>query len=63
MVSKLKTLAPKALRVRPGQVVIVFVLTVAVVGLTLTKPWLLMVILDLAYLGLAIVRARGRILG
>jgi len=66
MVSTLKTLSPKAMRVRPGQVVFVFVLTVAVVGLTLTRPWLLMVILDLAYLGylgMAISRARGRILG
>lgn len=66
MVSSLKTLALGALKVRPGQVVFVFVLTVAIVGLTLTKPWLLMVILDLgylAYLGLAILRARGRILG
>jgi CDP-diacylglycerol--serine O-phosphatidyltransferase len=66
MVSTLKTLAPAALRVRPGQVVLVFIVTVAVVGLTLTRPWLLMVILDLAYLGYlgnAIWRARGRILG
>lgn len=66
MVSTLKTLSPKALRVRPGQVLFVFVLTVAAVGLTLTRPWLLMVILDLAYLGylaVALVRARGRLLG
>ncbi|SMH29606.1 CDP-diacylglycerol--serine O-phosphatidyltransferase [Maritimibacter sp. HL-12] len=66
MVSTLKTISPKAMRVRPGQVVFVFVLTVAVVGLTLTRPWLLLVILDLAYLayiGLAVARARGRILG
>jgi CDP-diacylglycerol---serine O-phosphatidyltransferase len=66
MVSTLKTISPKAMRVRPGQVVFVFVLTVAVVGLTLTRPWLLLVILDLAYLayiGLAVAHARGRILG
>lgn len=66
MVSSLKTIALKAIRVRPGQVVLVFVLTVTVVGLTLTRPWLLMVILDLAYLGylsIAIFRVRGRIFG
>lgn len=66
MVSRLKTLSPKAMRVPPGQVVLVFFLTVAVVGLTLTRPWLLLVILDLTYLGylaLAIIRVRGRIFG
>lgn len=66
MISSLKTVSPKAMRVRPGQVVLVFLLTVTVVGLTLTRPWLLLVILDLAYLGylaLAIVRVRGRIFG
>lgn len=66
MVSSLKTISFKALRVRPGQVVFVFVLTVALVGLTLTRPWLLMVILDLGYLtylAIATIRARGRILG
>lgn len=64
MVSRLKTLSPKAMRVPPGQVVLVFVFTVAAVGLTLTRPWLLLVILDLAYLGylaFAIIKARGRI--
>ncbi|RME14210.1 MAG: hypothetical protein D6801_09645 [Alphaproteobacteria bacterium] len=66
MVSTLRTVSPKALRVPPGGVVAVFSLTVLGVGLALTRPWALIVVFDLAYLGylaVLVLRARGRLFG
>lgn len=63
MVSTLPTVSPKAIKVRPGQVVFVFLVTVVAVGMTLSRPWALLVLVDLAYLAhviIAALRARSR---
>lgn len=62
MVSTLRTVSPKAVKVRPGQVVLVFLVTVVMVGMTLSRPWALLVLVDLAYLAHVIVAAlRARV--
>lgn len=66
MISKVRTLSPKAIRV-PRRLIgpIMFALVIAV-GLTFSRPWALFMGLDLIYLGLVIrslVEARGRLFG
>lgn len=64
MISKLKTLSPKTVKVPRRLVAVIFFATVIVIGLSLTRPWYILVILALAYLASvlhAIIRARGQI--
>lgn len=66
MVSRLKTLSPKSLRIPRGLVVVIMFAMVVGIGLMFSSPWLLLVVVDLAYLvvlALAVIRARGRIFG
>jgi CDP-diacylglycerol---serine O-phosphatidyltransferase len=64
MVSKLRTPSPKGLRVPRPLVALIMFATAAAVGLAFTRPWLMLVLLDLAYatvLGFLVVQARGRL--
>jgi CDP-diacylglycerol--serine O-phosphatidyltransferase len=66
MVSSLKTLSPKTLRIPRGLVVVIMFTLVVGIGLMFSQPWLLLVGVDLIYLGVllhAVVKARGRIFG
>jgi len=63
-VSKLRTISPKGVRVPRRLVVLILFATVIVIGIGFTRPWLVLVLLDAAYLATvlyALVRARGRI--
>ena len=51
MICRLRTVALKGLRVSRGQARWLLVATALVVGLTFARFWLLMVVVDLAYLG------------
>lgn len=64
MISRLKTFSPKALRVPRGMVGLLMMLTVVATGLLFARLWLLLVVIDLIYLGtlmIALFRARGRL--
>ncbi|WP_319826340.1 phosphatidylcholine/phosphatidylserine synthase [Thalassovita sp.] len=64
MVSRLKTISPKSLRIPRGLIVVLMFSLVIAIGVAFTRPWTLLVVLDLLYVLLlvqAIVRARGRL--
>lgn len=64
MISKLKTLSPQTVKVPRRLVAVILFATVTVIGLSLTRPWYILVILALAYLATvlyAIIRARGQL--
>lgn len=64
MVSRLKTLSPKALRIPRAMVAVMMFALVIGMGLIFTRPWTLLVVVDLAYLALLVhglIKARGRI--
>lgn len=64
MISKLKTLSPKTVKVPRRLVAVILFATVTVIGLSLTRPWFILVILALAYLATvlhAVIRARGQL--
>ncbi|MGH1355585.1 MAG: CDP-alcohol phosphatidyltransferase family protein [Thalassovita sp.] len=66
MVSSLKTISPKSLRIPRGLVVVIMFTVVVGIGLMFTRPWLLLVLFDMAYLALlthAVIKVRGRIFG
>lgn len=66
MVSRLKTLSPKSLRIPRGMVAVMMFTMVVAIGLMFTNPWVLLVVVDTAYLAilaLAVIKARGRIFG
>ncbi len=52
MICRLRTFSPKALRVSPGSARWVLVGVALAAGLALSRFWLLLVALDLAYLGM-----------
>lgn len=64
MISKLKTLSPRTVKV-PRRLVAVFLFaTVILIGLSFTRPWYILVVIALAYLATvlhAIIRARGQL--
>lgn len=51
MICRLKTFAPKGIRISRGQARMLLVGVALLVGLTFSKFWLLLVLCDLAYLG------------
>ncbi len=64
MISKLRTLSPKAVKVPRRLVAVILFATVIVIGLGFTRPWFVLVVINAAYLATvlyALVRARGRI--
>lgn len=64
MISRLKTLSPKSLRIPRGLIVVLMFTLVVGIGLMFTRPWLLLVLLDLTYVALlshGVIKARGRI--
>lgn len=64
MVSKLRTLSLKSIRVPRGLIAVILFSTVIVFGLGFTRPWLVLVLLDAAYLATvlyAVAGVRGRI--
>jgi CDP-diacylglycerol--serine O-phosphatidyltransferase len=64
MISRLKTLSPKSLRIPRGLIVVLMFSLVVGIGVMFTQPWLLLVLVDLAYLALlmhGVIKARGRI--
>ncbi|GAA4221178.1 CDP-diacylglycerol--serine O-phosphatidyltransferase [Sagittula sp. NFXS13] len=66
MISNLKTPSPKGVKVPRRMVAVLFFATVIAMGLIFTRPWLLLVIMDAAYLAVimvALVRAKGRLFG
>lgn len=66
MVSSLKTISPKALRIPRGLVVVLMFALVVGIGFMFSRPWMLLVVVDVLYLALlvhAIIKARGRIFG
>lgn len=66
MVSTLPTLSPRSVRVRKDQVVWILAGTAVLVGLLLSRPWLLLVAADIGYLAILAVttvrrwRRRGK---
>ncbi|TCM85238.1 CDP-alcohol phosphatidyltransferase family protein [Rhodovulum steppense] len=66
MISKLKTLSPKAIKVPRRLIGPMMFATVIGIGLGFSRPWLFFLALDLVYLGLVIqslVKARWRLFG
>ncbi|ARE41132.1 CDP-diacylglycerol--serine O-phosphatidyltransferase [Rhodovulum sp. P5] len=66
MISKLKTPSPKAVKVPRRLIAVIFFATVIAIGVSFSRPWMLLVAIDGAYLAAvvyAIVRARGRLFG
>ena len=66
MISRLKTLAPRSVRVPQRLAAVIMVGMVVVIGLGFTRPWLVLVMIDAAYLCtliFALVRVRGRVFG
>lgn len=66
MISKLKTLSPKSIRVPRLLIGPIMFATVIGIGLTFSRPWLLVLVLDLVYLGFVIrslAAARWRLFG
>lgn len=63
MICRLKTFAPKGIRISRGQARFLLVGVALMVGLTFSRFWLLMILFDLAYLGSlawAVMAARRR---
>jgi CDP-diacylglycerol--serine O-phosphatidyltransferase len=63
MISTLKTLSPKGLRVPRKLIAVIIFAMVIVIGMVFTRPWTLLVVIDLAYLAIlsrSLVQARGR---
>lgn len=63
MISKLKTPSPKGIKVPRRLIVVILFATVVLIGLGFSRPWLLLVGVDVAYLLTvlyALIRARGR---
>lgn len=66
MISKLATLAPRSVRVPQRLAAVIMVAMVVVIGLGFTRPWLVLVMINAAYLATilyALIRARGRMFG
>ncbi|MFW2589027.1 CDP-diacylglycerol--serine O-phosphatidyltransferase [Sagittula sp. SSi028] len=66
MISNLHTPSPKGVKVPRRMVAVLFFAIVVAMGLLFTRPWALLVIVDLAYLAVilwALVKARGRLFG
>ncbi|WP_425072299.1 CDP-diacylglycerol--serine O-phosphatidyltransferase [Sagittula sp. S175] len=66
MISKLHTPSPKGVKVPRRLVAVLFFAVVIGMGLVFTRPWVLLVVVDLAYLAVilgALVKARGRLFG
>ena len=64
MISKLQTLSPKAIKVPRRLIAVILFATVVVIGLGITRPWVVMVLLAAVYLStvlIALVRSRGRL--
>jgi CDP-diacylglycerol--serine O-phosphatidyltransferase len=64
MISTMKTLSLKSLRIPGNLSRIVLVLTLLVVGLVFFRPWLLLVSVNVIYIGILIVsliKARGNL--
>ncbi|SDY06748.1 CDP-alcohol phosphatidyltransferase family protein [Citreimonas salinaria] len=64
MISSLKTLSPKAVKVPRRFIGVILFATVIVIGLGFTRPWYLLALVDVAYLMTllhAVVRARGQL--
>ncbi|MDF1801898.1 CDP-diacylglycerol--serine O-phosphatidyltransferase [Thalassovita sp.] len=64
MVSQLKTISPKSLNIPRGLVVVMMFTLVVGIGLIFTRPWLLLVVVNTAYLALllhGLIKAKGRI--
>lgn len=64
MVSSLRTFSPKGLNVPRGLVAIIMFALVVGIGLIFTRPWLLLVIIDLLYLVpllIGVIKVRGRL--
>jgi CDP-diacylglycerol--serine O-phosphatidyltransferase len=65
MISKLATLAPRSVRVPQRFAAVIMVAMVVVIGLGFTRPWLVLVMINAAYLTTilyALIQTRGRIL-
>lgn len=66
MVSSLKTISPKSLRIPRGLVLVLMLTVVVGIGFMFSQPWMLLVVVDLLYLLLlihSIIKSRGRIFG
>lgn len=66
MISKLKTPSLKGINVPRRSIAVILFATVVVIGLGFSRPWWLLVALDLAYLATviaALIQARGRLFG
>lgn len=64
MVSRLQTISPKGLRIPRGLIAVMMFALVVGIGLIFTRPWSLLVLVDLAYLTLllhGLIKAKGRI--
>lgn len=64
MISTLKTISPKALKVPPRLIVVIFLSTIILIGLSFFRPWFLLIALDAVYLMTilyALVQAKGRL--
>lgn len=64
MISKLKTPSPKAVAIPRKLVALLFFTTVVMIGMSFTRPWFILILMDAAYLVVvahAIFRAKGRI--
>ncbi|MFB2531456.1 CDP-diacylglycerol--serine O-phosphatidyltransferase [Paracoccus sp. p4-l81] len=57
MISRIKTLSPKGLRVPRAIVPLVFIAVILAMGMTFTRFWLLLVFADLAYLVILVLGA------
>jgi CDP-diacylglycerol--serine O-phosphatidyltransferase len=66
MISELRTLSPKGLKVPRKLVVVMMFAIVISIGMTFTRPWQLFVAIDLLYLTMvaySLIKARGRMFG
>ncbi|MCC1493275.1 CDP-diacylglycerol--serine O-phosphatidyltransferase [Cognatishimia sp. F0-27] len=64
MISRLRTPSPRAIKVPRRLAVLILCATVIVIGLLFTRPWLLLVVLNMLYLGVvlqAVLRRRGSV--
>jgi CDP-diacylglycerol--serine O-phosphatidyltransferase len=66
MISKLRTLSPKAIKIPRRLIALVLCATAIVIGLVFADPWIFLVVLGAAYLATvlhALIRARGALFG
>lgn len=64
MMSNLRTLSPKSIRVPRRLIGVVLIITVTVIGLGFTRPWSVLALIDVVYIATvlyALVRAKGRL--